>query len=65
MVKDYWKERAIKRRLDNKALSKRLRELEDSRNIWKTKYTSTKQKNIALYGELISIKKKLIDIVKK
>lgn len=65
MVKDYWKERAIKRRFDNKALNKRLRELEDSRNIWKTKYTSAKQENIVLYGKLKNIKKKLTDIVKK
>jgi len=65
MVKAYWKERAIKRRFDNKALSKRLRELEESRNKWKVKYTSAKQDNIALHVELISIKKKLTDIIKK
>ena len=57
MVKNYWKERAINRRAENKALKKRIRELTDSRDSWKNKYMSTKQEKELFENELKIIKK--------
>ena len=64
MVKNYWKERAINRRAENKALKKRIRELTDSRDSWKNKYMSTKQEKELFENELKIIKKKLNEIIK-
>ncbi len=64
MVGDYWKERAIIRRAENKMLKKRIKELTISRDSWKTKYMSVKQIKNQFENELKSIKKKLIEIVK-
>lgn len=64
MVKDYWKERAIVRRAENKALKKRIKELTISRDGWKVKYTSVKQIKDLFENELKSIKKKLNEIIK-
>ncbi len=64
MVKDYWKDRAIIRRAENKALKKRIKELIESRDNWKVKYVSVKQIKDLFENELKSIKKKLNEIVK-
>ncbi|MCK5535654.1 MAG: hypothetical protein KAI79_02445 [Bacteroidales bacterium] len=64
MVEDYWKDRAIIRRAENKALKKRIKELIESRNNWKAKYVSVKQIKDLFENELKSIKKKLNEIVK-
>ena len=64
MVGDYWKERAIKRRAENKMLKKRIKELTISRDGWKAKYMSVKQIKNQYESELKSIKKKLNEIVK-
>ena len=64
MVEDYWKERAIDRRAENKALKKRIKELTESRDNWKIKYVSVKQIKELFENELKSIKKKLNEITK-
>lgn len=64
MVEDYWKDRAIIRRAENKALKKRIKELIESRDNWKVKYVSIKQIKNLFENELKSIKKKLNEIVK-
>ena len=64
MVEDYWKDRAIIRRAENKALKKRIKELIESRDNWKIKYVSVKQIKDLFENELKSIKKKLNEIVK-
>lgn len=64
MVEDYWKERAITRRAENKALKKRIKELTISRDNWKNKYMSVKQIKDLFENELKNIKKKLNEIVR-
>ncbi|MCK5677705.1 MAG: hypothetical protein KAH72_04450 [Flavobacteriaceae bacterium] len=64
MVGNYWKVRAIDRRAENKALKKRIRELLESRDGWKSKYMSIKQKKELFENELKIIKKKLNGIIK-
>ncbi len=58
-----WKERAIGRRLENKELNKRRKELIKSRDGWKEKYMVQKQKADKLEHELEFIKKKLNEII--
>jgi len=60
-----WKERAIARRVENKELSKRHKELKASRDKWKSKYLIQKERAGHFQHELAMIKKKLIDIVEK
>ena len=52
-----WEIRAKDRRLENKFLKKKIKELTTSRDLWKSKYTKTKL-------SLVETKKK-IEIVKK
>jgi len=52
-----WEIRAKERRLENKELKKRIKELSFSRDVWKKKYMNQKI-------ELIDVKKK-VDVVKK
>ena len=52
-----WELRAKDRRIENKSLKKRIKELTYSRDLWKSKYTETKT-------SLVDVKKK-IEIVKK
>lgn len=52
-----WELRAKDRRIENKSLKKRIKELTYSRDLWKIKYTETKT-------SLVELKKK-IEIVKK
>ncbi|MBC6367268.1 hypothetical protein [Algoriphagus sp. AK58] len=58
-----WKERAISRRLENKELNKRRKELIKSRDGWKEKYMVQKEKADKLEHDLELIKKKLIEIL--
>lgn len=58
-----WKERAIARRLENKELNKRRKELIKSRDGWKEKYMVQKEKADKLEHELEFIKKKLNEII--
>ncbi|VAX19218.1 hypothetical protein MNBD_IGNAVI01-1890, partial [hydrothermal vent metagenome] len=48
----YWKPRAIERRLENKELKKRIKELTHSRDNWKTKCMHTKGQNKLYENEL-------------
>lgn len=52
-----WKERAISRRLENKELNKRRKELIKSRDGWKEKYMLQKEKADKLEHDLELIKK--------
>jgi hypothetical protein len=58
-----WKDRAIARRLENKELQKRRKELIKSRDGWKEKYLFQKEKADKLQHDLELIKKKLNDIL--
>ncbi|MFN3759941.1 MAG: hypothetical protein ACK4SF_12045 [Algoriphagus aquaeductus] len=58
-----WKERAISRRLENKELNKRRKELIKSRDGWKEKYMFQKEKADKLEHDLELIKKKLNEIL--
>lgn len=60
---NFWKERAIARRLENKELNKRRKELTQSRDKWKDKYMKQKNRGDKLEHELGLIKKKLNDIL--
>ena len=52
-----WETRAKERRIENKALKKRIKELKVSRDLWKSKYVKTK-------GILMTVQKK-VESVKK
>ena len=58
-----WKQKAIKRGREAKALNKRIRELILSRDSWKAKYTDSKSQCDIWESELIKIKKKLNEIL--
>ena len=60
-----WKALAIKRRLENKELNKRLKETKKSRDSWKTKATEHKSKADKLEKEIKLIKKKIENILMK
>lgn len=60
-----WKKKAIARRLENKELNKRRRELILSRDNWKSKYLFQKERVDRLQHELELIKKKLNRILEK
>lgn len=62
---EIWRERAINRRDEVKALKKRIKEIKHSRDQWKCKYLSIKEKKEFYENELQKIKKKLNDIVSK
>jgi hypothetical protein len=58
-----WKLKSIKRGKEAKALNKRIRELIESRDLWKAKYAATKEQCTLWENELIKIKKKLNEII--
>jgi len=60
-----WRERAINRRDEIKALKKRIKEIKRSRDQWKDKYLSIKEEKEFYENELKKIKKKLNEIVNK
>jgi len=45
-----WKEKAIKKSAEIKALKKRIKELTFSRNSWKEKYKTNKVKTVCYYS---------------
>lgn len=57
-----WKERAISRRIENKALKKRIKELLISRDIWNNRATNAKKENDELKAKLNAVKKKINQI---
>ncbi len=59
-----WKERAISRRIEIKALKKRIKELYISRDIWNKRATDAKKENDELKSQLNAIKKKINEIIK-
>ncbi len=62
MLNNDWKERAIERRLENKELKKRIKELIESRDGWRSKSASYKNENDDLRSKLEAIKKKINQI---
>ena len=62
MLNNDWKYRAIERRLENKALKKRIKELKISRDGWHDRAMDSKQMNDELTTKLNSIKKKIDQI---
>jgi len=62
MLSNDWKVRAIDRRLENKALSKRIKELIESRDNWKTKSLAYKTEIDNLREKMDAIKKKINQI---
>jgi hypothetical protein len=59
----FWKELAIERRMKNKALKKREKELHISRDSWKSEFMLEKESRIKYENELSLIKKKLSRIL--
>lgn len=62
MLNNDWKVRAIDRRLENKALKKRIKELTLSRDTWREKSKKHKEEKEALQKKLNAVKKKLNQI---
>jgi len=57
-----WKVRAIDRRLENKALKKRIKELTTSRDGWHKRAIDSKSENVILLSKLNAVKKKINQI---
>ncbi len=60
---DKWKVKAIERRIANKELQKRRKELKASRENWKNKYKHQKERADGFEQELRRLKKKLKDLI--
>jgi hypothetical protein len=58
-----WKQKAIERRIEIKELNKRRKELYLSRESWKSKYITEKQRADIFEKQLSAIKKKLNEIL--
>lgn len=58
-----WRQKALARRVENKELRKRIKELKASRDNWKNKYLTHKEKSDFLEFEIQKIKKKLVEII--
>ena len=58
-----WREKAIQRRLENKELKKRIKELKKSRNSWKVKFQQVSNVNKKIKHEIDLIKKSLLKIL--
>lgn len=54
-----WETRAKERRLENKALKKRIKEITTSRDSWKTKYMELKDVHDETIGKMALIKKNI------
>lgn len=63
MENDLWRQKAVERRAEIKELNKRRKELNISREKWKSKYLRQKQRADLLNRELNSIKKKLSELI--
>jgi hypothetical protein len=62
MLSNDWKVRAMDRRIENKALKKRIKELITSRDGWRKKAIDSKNENIGLVTKLNAVKKKINQI---
>ena len=62
MLNNDWKVRAIDRRVENKALKKRIKELITSRDGWRKRAMDSKNENIELVTKLNAVKKKINQI---
>lgn len=58
-----WETRAKDRRIENKALKKRIKELTHSRDSWKNKYTKTKASLKAVQKKVETVKKNVQQIM--
>ncbi len=58
-----WRTKAIQRRLENKELKKRIKELKKSRDGWKAKSQKVSSINKKIKHEIDLIKKKLLRIL--
>ena len=58
-----WETRAKDRRIENKALKKRIKELTHSRDSWKNKYIQTKSSLIAVKKKVETVKKNVQQIM--
>ncbi len=54
-----WEVRAKSRRIENKALKKRVKELTSSRDLWKSKYVENKEILIIVQKKVESVKKNI------
>jgi hypothetical protein len=54
-----WEKRAKERRLENKALKKRIKEITTSRDFWKNKYMDLKDVHDETIGKMVQIKKNI------
>jgi hypothetical protein len=54
-----WEKRAKERRLENKALKKRIKEITTSRDFWKNKYMDLKDVHDETLGKMVQIKKNI------
>ena len=63
MQESDWKDRAITRRMDNKKLKKRIKELTKSRDEWKNKATLRKMQVNELSKNISEIKKNITRIM--
>ena len=62
MLSNDWKVRAMDRRVENKALKKRIKELITSRDGWRKRAMDSKNENIELVTKLNAVKKKINQI---
>ena len=59
-----WETRAKDRRLENKELKKRIKELRHSRGLWKNKFMRQKQILVELQKKVDVVKKNVLQIIK-
>ena len=58
-----WEIRAKERRLENKALKKRIKELIVSRDLWKSKYINSRDTLMTIQRKVESVKKNVQQIM--
>lgn len=58
-----WETRSKERRIENKALKKRIKELKISRNLWKSKYVKSKDTLMSVQKKVESVKKNVQQIM--
>ena len=63
MLNINWEIRAKDRRLENKALKKRIKELKVSRDLWKSKYINSRDTLMAIQKKVGSVKKNVQQIM--
>ncbi len=58
-----WEIRAKERRVENKALKKRIKELKVSRDLWKSKYINSRDTLMTIQKKFESVKKNVQQIM--